>query len=202
MTSSRGRCRPTAPGRKRPWSEGSMPSRPSSSWPKRARRRPTDRRRMLEREVKLAAPPAFTLPDLDDLAAAIETTPVDEQRLETVYYDTPDLRLARWGCNLRLRHGEGWTLKLPTTGGGPVLARRELEFPGDASRPPDAAVALVIGYTRRSALVPVATLSTLRRRGPPKKRRGAGAAAGGDDAGLVVQGGRGRDRVSRGESGA
>ena len=119
---------------------------------------------MLEREVKLAAPPAFTLPDLDDLAAAIETTPVDEQRLETVYYDTPDLRLARWGCNLRLRHGEGWTLKLPTTGDGPVLARRELEFSGDASRPPDAAVALVIGYTRRSALVPVATLSTLRRR--------------------------------------
>src|SRR2546422_8741471 len=162
MTSSRGRCRPTAPGRKRPWSGGPIPSRLSSSGPKRARRRPTDRRRMLEREVKLAAPPAFTLPDLDDLAAAIETTPVDEQRLETVYYDTPDLRLARWGCNLRLRHGEGWTLKLPTTGGGPGLARRELESPGDASRPPDAAVAPPIGYTPPPGPLPVPPPSTLR----------------------------------------
>ena len=143
---------------------------------------------MLEREVKLAAPPAFTLPDLDDLAAAVETTPVDEHRLETVYYDTPDLRLARWDCNLRLRHGEGWTLKLPTTGDGPVLARRELEFQGDSSRPPDAAVALVIGYTRRSALVPVATLSTLRRRVQLKGRDGAVLAEVVDDDVSVIQG--------------
>jgi len=143
---------------------------------------------MLEREVKLAAPPAFTLPDLDDLAAAVETAPVDEQRLETVYYDTPDLRLARWGCNLRLRHGEGWTLKLPTSGDGRVLARRELEFSADASRPPDAAVALVIGYTRRSALVPVATLSTLRRRVQLKNRDGAVLAEVADDDVSVIQG--------------
>src|SRR5207244_9700503 len=61
-----------------------------------------------------AASPAFSLPDLDDVAAAVETSPVDERRLETVYYDTPDLRLARWGANLRIRQGEGWTLKLPS----------------------------------------------------------------------------------------
>ena len=97
---------------------------------------------MLEREVKLAVPPAFALPDLEDLAAAVETSPIDERRLETVYYDTPDLRLARWGANLRIRQGEGWTLKLPSTSEGPALTRRELEFPGDASQPPDAAVAL------------------------------------------------------------
>src|SRR2546429_9763005 len=133
-----------------------MPSRLRSTWPSPARQRPTDPPRMLEREVKLAAPPAFTLPDLDDLAAAVETAPVDEQRLETVYYDTPDLRLARWGCNLRLRHGEGWTLKLPTSGDGRVLARRELAFSADASRPPDAAGALVVWYTRRPAPGPVA----------------------------------------------
>ena len=70
---------------------------------------------MLEREIKLAVTPGFHLPNLEDVAAAVETSPVDERRLETVYYDTPDLRLARWGCNLRLRQGEGWTLKLPTT---------------------------------------------------------------------------------------
>src|SRR5438132_9633789 len=143
---------------------------------------------MLEREVKLAVTPGFRLPDLDDVAAAVETTPVDEHRLETVYYDTPDLRLARWDCNLRLRHGEGWTLKLPTTGDGPVLARRELEFQGDSSRPPDAAVALVIGYTRRSALVPVATLSTLRRRVQLKNRGGAVLAEVVDDDVSVIQG--------------
>src|SRR5438552_1413734 len=113
---------------------------------------------MLEREVKLAVTPGFPLPDLDDVAAAVETTPVDEHRLETVYYDTPDLRLARWGCNFRRREGEGWTLKLPTTSEGPTLTRRELEFPGSGGRPPEAAVALVIAYVRRSTLVPVASL--------------------------------------------
>src|SRR5205823_4818655 len=76
----------------------------------------------------------------------------------------------------------------PTNGDGPVLARRELEFQGDSSRPPDAAVALVIGYTRRSALVPVATLSTLRRRVQLKGRDGAVLAEVVDDDVSVIQG--------------
>jgi CHAD domain-containing protein len=143
---------------------------------------------MLEREVKLAVPPAFALPDLEDLAAAVETSPVDERRLETVYYDTPDLRLARWGANLRIRQGEGWTLKLPSTSQGPTLTRRELEFPGDASQPPDAAVALVIGYVRRATLVPVASLSTLRRRVQLKNREGTLLAEVVDDDVSVIQG--------------
>jgi len=144
---------------------------------------------MLEREVKLAATPTFTLPDLEDLAAAVEATPVDEHRLETVYYDTPDLRLARWGCTLRLRQGEGWTLKLPAPpSDGPALTRRELEFPGSGSRPPDAAVALVIAYVRRSTLVPVASLSTLRRRVQLKNREGTVLAEVVDDDVSVIQG--------------
>ena len=143
---------------------------------------------MLEREVKLAVPPAFALPDLEDLAAAVETSPIDERRLETVYYDTPDLRLARWGANLRIRQGEGWTLKLPSTSEGPALTRRELEFPGDASQPPDAAVALVIAYVRRATLVPVASLSTLRRRVQLKNREGTLLAEVVDDDVSVIQG--------------
>src|SRR5712671_7801085 len=143
---------------------------------------------MLEREVKLAVPPAFALPDLEDLAAAVETSPVDERRLETVYYDTPDLRLARWGANLRIRQGEGWTLKLPSTSAGPALTRRELEFPGDASHPPEAAVALVIAYVRRATLVPVASLSTLRRRVQIKNREGTLLAEVVDDDVSVIQG--------------
>ena len=143
---------------------------------------------MLEREVKLAVPAAFALPDLEDLAAAVDTSPVDERRLETVYYDTPDLRLARWGANLRIRQGEGWTLKLPSTSEGPALTRRELEFPGDASQPPDAAVALVIAYVRRATLVPVASLSTLRRRVQLKNREGTVLAEVVDDDVSVIQG--------------
>ena len=143
---------------------------------------------MLEREIKLAVTPGFRLPDLEDLAAAVETTPVDERRLETVYYDTPDLRLARWGCNLRYRQGEGWTLKLPTTTKGPALTRRELEFPGSGNRPPDAAVALVIAYVRRSTLVPVASLSTVRRRVQVKNRDGMVLAEVVDDDVSVIQG--------------
>ena len=143
---------------------------------------------MLEREVKLAVPPAFALPDLEDVAAAVEPSPVDERRLETIYYDTPDLRLARWGANLRIRQGEGWTLKLPSTSEGPALTRRELEFPGDAGQPPDAAVALVLAYVRRATLVPVASLSTLRRRVQLKNREGTVLAEVVDDDVSVIQG--------------
>src|SRR5438309_6158572 len=190
MTCSPGACTPTVPGRSTRPPRASTRNRSSSRWPKPARLRPTDPRRMLEREVKLGVPPAFSLPDLEDIAAAVETSPVDERRLETVYYDTPDLRLARWGANLRIRQGEGWTLKLPSTSEGPALTRRELEFQGDPSRPPDAPVALVIAYLRRASLVPVASLSTLRRRVQLKNRDGTVLAEVGDDDVSVVQGRR------------
>src|SRR5216684_2702002 len=68
---------------------------------------------MLEREVKLGAGPAFHLPDLNGVVDGVTVTPPEVVRLETVYYDTSDLRLARWGVSLRHRAGEGWTLKLP-----------------------------------------------------------------------------------------
>src|SRR6202521_4802817 len=186
-----GGCSPAGPGKKSRPSRGSTRSRLSSNWPRRSRPRPmepTGIRRMLEREIKLAVTPSFHLPNLEDVAAAVETSPVDERRLETVYYDTPDLRLARWGCNLRLRQGEGWTLKLPSTTEGRTLNRRELEFPGDGNRPPDAAVALVIAYVRRSTLVPVASLSTVRRRVQLKNREGAVLAEVVDDDVSVIQG--------------
>jgi CHAD domain-containing protein len=89
--------------------------------------------------------------------------------METVYYDTPDLRLARWGVSLRHRAGEGWTLKLappPSTPGRPaaVLERAELTFQGGAKKPPQAALEVVRAYVRKAELVPVARLSTVRRR--------------------------------------
>ena len=89
--------------------------------------------------------------------------------METVYYDTPDLRLARWGVSLRHRAGEGWTLKLaspPATPGKPgaVLERAELTFQGGSKKPPEAALEVVRAYVRRAELGPVARLSTVRRR--------------------------------------
>src|SRR6266849_8241841 len=66
-----------------------------------------------EREVKLGAGPAFHLPDLNGVLDGVTVTPPEAVKLETVYYDTPDLRLARWSVSLRYRAGEGWTLKLP-----------------------------------------------------------------------------------------
>src|SRR5256886_5265529 len=124
---------------------------------------------MLEREVKLGAGPAFHLPDLAGVIEGVAVAPPETVRMETVYYDTPDLRLARWGVSLRRRAGEGWTLKLappPSTPGKPgaVLERDELTFQGSATRPPDAALEVVRAYVRKAELVPVARLSTVRRR--------------------------------------
>jgi CHAD domain-containing protein len=120
---------------------------------------------MIEREVKLGAGPAFHLPDLSGVLDGVVVTPPEAVRLETVYYDTSDLRLARWGVSLRHRAGEGWTLKLPPADAtGQLLERDELVFQGGAKKPPEAAVAIVRAYVRKAELVPVARLSTLRRR--------------------------------------
>ena len=124
---------------------------------------------MLEREVKLGAGPAFHLPDLAGVIEGVGVGPSETVRLDTVYFDTPDLRLARWGLSLRHRAGEGWTLKLappPSVPGKPtaVLERDELSFEGGAKKPPAAVLEVVRAYVRKAELVPVARLSTVRRR--------------------------------------
>ena len=59
---------------------------------------------MLEREVALGAGPAFHLPDLAGVIEGVAVAPW-RRCMENVYYDTPDLRLARWGVPLRRRAG-------------------------------------------------------------------------------------------------
>jgi len=76
----------------------------------------------VEREVKLGAAPGFHLPALDGVLEGVTADAADEKRLETVYHDTPDLRLARWGVSLRHRAGEGWTVKLPGSEEAPFSA--------------------------------------------------------------------------------
>src|SRR5690348_11375653 len=119
---------------------------------------------MREREVKLGAGPAFRLPDLSGVVDGVTVGEPETLRLETVYYDTSDLRLARWGVSLRRRAGEGWTLKLPPTTTDGLIERDELTFESNARKPPAAAVDVVRAYVRGSELVPVARLSTVRRR--------------------------------------
>ncbi|HEY2706355.1 MAG TPA: CYTH and CHAD domain-containing protein [Candidatus Dormibacteraeota bacterium] len=116
-----------------------------------------------ERELKLAAPPDFRLLDLGSVAEDVVITAADERRLTTVYWDTPDLRLIRWGCTLRHRAGEGWTVKLPKVEHSALLVRDEHNFPGPPSAPPEAAVDLVRAYVRTASLSTVVRMRTVRR---------------------------------------
>src|SRR2546423_12795137 len=97
---------------------------------------------MLEREVKLGAGPGFHLPDLAGVLDGVAVGAPETVRLETVYFDTPDLRLARWGVSLRRRAGGGWTLKpagppsAPCKSNASGLERHGLTFQGGARPPP------------------------------------------------------------------
>jgi CHAD domain-containing protein len=128
---------------------------------------------MKEREAKLAAPPDFDLPELGGPEAGFQAESQPVRRLRTTYYDTPDLRLARWGASLRYRPGEGWTVKLPEGENGVLLVRAEHVFPGDGRRPPAEALALVRPFVRTARLSPAARMRTLRR--PVELREPAGS---------------------------
>lgn len=141
---------------------------------------------MAERRVTLAAPPAFHLPPLDDPGQAWVVGDEVEQRLESVYWDTVDLRLARWGCSLRHRSDEGWTLRLPAGG----ATREPLTFEDPARRPPKVAAALVRGYARRAPLQPMARLSTWRRKVPLRDDAGETLVTVVEDEVSVLQGRR------------
>ncbi len=114
-----------------------------------------------ERELKLSAPPTFRLPSFESLGLAAGREV--EKRLVTTYFDTPDLRLARWGVTLRYRAGESWTVKVPEGAEAGIVVRDEIGFEGPAGRPPAAARALLRGLLRRDDPVPVARLRTVRR---------------------------------------
>lgn len=112
----------------------------------------------------MAAWAGFILPDLNGLAEGVVPEPIAPRALDAQYFDTADLRLARWGLSMRFRSGDGsgWTVKLPDGDDGPALVRREVPFPGSAGPPPDAAVDLVRAYSRSAPLVPVARIRTKR----------------------------------------
>ena len=117
---------------------------------------------MKEREVKLSAPDGFELPDLSGMRA-VAVTLRTEQLLSTLYLDSDDHRLARWGLSFRHRAGQGWTVKLPSDDAGALLVRDEIVFKSRAGTPPAAAADLVRGYLRREPLRPQVRLRTHRR---------------------------------------
>jgi CHAD domain-containing protein len=125
----------------------------------------------IEREIKLAAPPHFELPDLVDAIPDAVVTAIPSRRLRATYWDTPDLRLARSRVSLRYRVEEGedssggrWTLKLPSDSRSSSLIRRELDFQGSPGSVPPAAERLVRAYIRSSTLGRVARLDSKRAR--------------------------------------
>ncbi len=144
---------------------------------------------MIEREVKLSAPPGFRLPDLDGIDGASATTPERLDRLAT-YWDAEDLRLVRWGVSLRHRGGEGWTVKLPRSTHDGLLARSEIVFPGAPTRPPPEAVELLLAYLHGSPLQPVARMRTVRLQVVLRDARGDRVAEIVDDEVSVLEGRR------------
>src|SRR5438132_255205 len=117
-----------------------------------------------EREVKLAAPAGFRLPRLESSVDGHSVAPLPRRSLTATYYDTPDLRLARWGLTVRYRTGDntGWTVKLPEGDGGPALVRRELYFDGGPGEVPADLLELLRAYLRRDEVGEVARLRTTR----------------------------------------
>lgn len=122
-----------------------------------------------ETERKYEITDGVELPEWAGLSGVDVLVGPEEQRLEAVYFDTEDLRLARAGVTLRRRqggHDAGWHLKLPVRGEGD--SRDEIRV-GDARAlrrrtPPTELVALVRAFTRGARLAPVAELMTTRRR--------------------------------------
>jgi len=120
-----------------------------------------------ETERKFDAAERDLLPILRGMSDVGGQTGPEEQVLEAVYYDTPDLRLVRAGVTLRRRSGgddAGWHLKLPRGGD----SRDELQVPLGRSEadgaPPEEFTSLIRAHTRGAALRPIAVVTTRRRR--------------------------------------
>jgi CHAD domain-containing protein len=138
---------------------------------------------MIEREVKLGAVEALVLPDFSDVLPRASVLTLSPQRLTATYYDTADLRLARWGISVRYRVAESpgrpavsptgaavaanetpWTVKFPDRAGadGPGLVRTEHNFAGPEGQVPAPLLRLLGGYLRGAPLAVVARLRTER----------------------------------------
>lgn len=129
--------------------------------------------RVTERELKFEAGHDVALPELTALVPGGRVAARPAKRLETTYFDTADLRLARWGVTLRHRVEDGdgpvWTVKLRGEGATSdgLRTREELSFPASPDAigaVPDDVAALVRAYARHEPLAPVVRMVTRRGR--------------------------------------
>lgn len=118
----------------------------------------------VEREAKFSLPLSFDARRLGEALKPYRVGTPQVRRLHTIYYDSADLRLARWDISLRYRTGEGWTLKLPSRDSDPCKpSRLEYTFAGtDRAYLPKDALEIVSGTLRGALALPVAELRTLR----------------------------------------
>ncbi|MEO8697358.1 MAG: CYTH and CHAD domain-containing protein [Acidimicrobiales bacterium] len=103
-----------------------------------------------EQELKFRVSDTFALPNLGggELRHVVGGT----RSLDTTYWDTADMRLARRGHTLRYRTSDDgsksrWTLKLGRRGESSLLQRREVDCDGDADTPPQTLVDALLGLT-------------------------------------------------------
>lgn len=151
---------------------------------------------MREREAKLPTDFDFVMPDLTAVIDGVTAQEPAEHLLYAVYYDTPDLRLARWGASLRYRSGDGagWTVKLPEDADGQALVRREFTIHAEPESIPTEALNLLRAYVRAVALQPVARLQTRRVMVQLRDAEGRRMAEVTDDDVSVIEGDRLGDR--------
>ena len=120
-----------------------------------------------EVEHKFRVHGLYRVPDMTRADVVTDVKNHGTVELETVYYDTPDLRLIRDGMNLRRRTGgpdEGWHLKIKVPEAAEEV-RDELRLPLDAGEPqapPSELLDLVCAVVRHSQVHPVVTLRTTR----------------------------------------
>ncbi|ONH50786.1 metal-binding protein [Frankia sp. CcI49] len=131
-------------------------------------RTPTSARQ--EVEAKFDVDLTFVVPPLTGLAGIASAAGPTEKRLDAVYYDTDDLRLARHRITLRRRQGggdAGWHLKLPLSGATRDEIRRPLNVierdPSREGTVPGEFADVVAATTRGRPLAPVARVRTVRR---------------------------------------
>jgi CHAD domain-containing protein len=115
----------------------------------------------LEQEVKFRVSDAFAVPDLG--GHGLRQIVSGSRSLDTTYWDTPDMRLARRGHTLRYRESDDgsksqWTLKLGSPDDSPLLHRREVDREGAPDSPPDALVDALLGVTEGRTLTAVARM--------------------------------------------
>lgn len=104
-----------------------------------------------------------SLPKLRGIPGVVEVDQPRKERLDAIYFDTADFRLARYGATLRRRAGgadAGWHLKVPT--GEDAKVELRLPLNGVTNAPPAELAELATALVRGAPLRPVVLMKTKR----------------------------------------